>query len=102
MPNTKIIIRVAVTSDISTIIDIEKRGGLKFADIDMEWVAERPSSDHKEIEEGIHARSVYVAEEAAKILGFIHLGMMDNHGHIFEVSVDYTAQGKGIGWGLMA
>lgn len=101
MSDSKIIIRPAIAGDVSTIIDIEKRGGLKFADIGMEWVAERPSSNRAEIEEAVRAKSIFVAEEASTLLGFIYLGMVDDHGHILEVSVDYKMQGKGIGGKLM-
>ncbi len=101
MSSANIIIRPAIVRDISRITEIEQHGGKKFTDIGMAWVTARPSSNKQELEEGINAKSIFIAAESDNLLGFIHLGMVDNHGHVFEVSVDYGAQGKGVGKLLM-
>ncbi|UTW55276.1 GNAT family N-acetyltransferase [Kordiimonas sp. SCSIO 12610] len=101
MPSTNMKIRLAIYDDIPRIIEIEQHGGRKFSDIGMEWVTERPSSNSRDITEGINAKSIFVAVNDHTLAGFIHLGMVDNHGHIFEVSVDYELQGKGVGKLLM-
>jgi GNAT superfamily N-acetyltransferase len=87
---------------IQEISALEDSAGKAFIEIGMAWVDAMPAATSEDLEEPIKKGNILVAKQASSLIGFIHMGEMDENGHIFEVSVGLEAQGTGIGRKLLA
>jgi ribosomal protein S18 acetylase RimI-like enzyme len=97
----KIKITTAALRQTHEISALEDSAGKAFIDIGMAWVDEIPAATPESLATPVSDGNILIAQHNNAIVGFIHMGEMDNHGHIFEVSVGLEAQGKGIGRKLL-
>lgn len=88
-------IRKATGSDVSTLRDIERAAGQRFRDFGLDHVADdEPASVGVLARYADDSRAWVAIDDADHPLGYILVDLIDDVGHIEQVSVDPGHQGS--------
>lgn len=94
-------IRPAVVADLAALPHIEVRAGLPFRSIGLDAIADDPPPNADELFSHVSAGAAWVAEVDGEIVGYVLASVVDDEGHIDQMSVVPEMQGRGIGQALM-
>lgn len=94
-------IRAAVVADVASLPDVEVRAGLQFRSIGLDAIAEDPPPSADELLSHVRAGAAWIAELDGEIVGYAIASVVDDEGHIDQVSVVPEMQGRGIGRALV-
>ncbi len=106
-------IRTALPGDVEQMRQLEVRAGTLFAEIGMHSIAQDAPPTALEFESHLKSGTVWVAwqhsgSEASgggpteTVVGWVSGSIVDNEGHLNQVSAEPSAQGQGIGSALVA
>jgi len=95
-------IRAARLDDIETLRDIERRAGARFRDVGLGHISDADPFSVDELTAFIDAGRAWTATAADIPCGYAVATVVDDEGHLEQISVDPDHQGTGIGRTLVA
>lgn len=103
MSGAEVRIRPATAGDGPALRDLERRAGVRFAEVGMPEVADHdpPSLEHLAgcASDG---RCAVAVDPAGTVVGYVLVDRVDSGVHVEQVSVDPDHQGRGVGRALLA
>jgi GNAT superfamily N-acetyltransferase len=97
------VIRRSEVADTERIREVDRSAATSFADIGMSWVAGHEPDPAVVLDEYARSGRSWVAlDDAAVVVGYVIVDVVDGHAHITQLSVERRHQGHGHGRALMA
>lgn len=94
-------IRLATIDDIGTMQAIEVAAGEQFRTVGMDSIADAEPFDADELGAYVDAGTAWVADVDGVVVGYAAAEVVDGHGHLEQVSVHPSVQGRGVGRALI-
>ncbi len=94
-------VRAAVEGDVEWARVIEVDAGRRFHEVGLGPVAEDDPPSADELAGHVRAGTMWVAELDGEVIGYAVASIVDDHGHLDQVSVTRMASGRGVGTALL-
>ncbi len=98
------LIRAAVHGDIDAMRAVEVDAGARFAEVGLGSIAEDEPMSADDLAAYVDGRRAWVIVEGedGPVVGSVVVSIVDGHGHVDQIDVARSAQGRGLGVALMA
>lgn len=100
-------VRGATAGDVPEMQQVEMRAGTLFADIGMDSIASDPPPSAADFQPYFDLGTIWIAYQSREdggdaLIGWANASIVDSEGHLDQVSVDPSAQKRGVGSALVA